>query len=191
MTLSRKIQAVSSIKALSALYAAGQLTPKQCIEATLQRIDAVDRPEVWIYRVAADALYARAAELAALWADAGAAIFERMPLFGVPFAVKDNIDVAGIPTTAGCPEFAYTPAESAFAVQRLLDAGAILIGKTNLDQFATGRAFALWRRAPGRVSGACLGWLEFRFGSGRRSGLRGVFARHGYGRVGPRSGGLQ
>jgi allophanate hydrolase len=138
MTLSRKIQAVSSIKALSALYAAGQLTPKQCIEATLRRIDAVDRPEVWIYRVAADALYARAAELAALWADAGAAIFERMPLFGVPFAVKDNIDVAGIPTTAGCPEFAYTPAESAFAVQRLLDAGAILIGKTNLDQFATG-----------------------------------------------------
>ena len=61
-----------------------------------------------------------------------------MPLFGVPFAVKDNIDVAGLPTTAACEPFAYTPDASAFAVQRLLDAGAILIGKTNLDQFATG-----------------------------------------------------
>ncbi len=61
-----------------------------------------------------------------------------LPLFGVPFVVKDNIDVAGLPTTAGCPEFAYTPMVSAFAVARLEAAGAIVIGKTNLDQFATG-----------------------------------------------------
>ncbi len=61
-----------------------------------------------------------------------------MPLWGIPFAVKDNIDVAGMPTTAACPQFAYDAGETAFAVQRLLDAGAILIGKTNLDQFATG-----------------------------------------------------
>jgi allophanate hydrolase len=61
-----------------------------------------------------------------------------LPLFGVPFAVKDNIDVAGIPTTAACPAFAFTPAESAFVVQRLRDAGALMIGKTNMDQFATG-----------------------------------------------------
>jgi allophanate hydrolase len=61
-----------------------------------------------------------------------------MPLWGVPFAVKDNIDVAGVPTTAGCPAFAYTPQISAPVVERLFDAGAILIGKTNLDQFATG-----------------------------------------------------
>ncbi len=61
-----------------------------------------------------------------------------MPLFGVPFAVKDNIDVAGMPTTAACPAFAHTPKRSAVAVQRLLDAGAIVLGKTNLDQFATG-----------------------------------------------------
>lgn len=60
------------------------------------------------------------------------------PLWGIPFVVKDNIDVAGIPTTAACPEFAYTPTETAFAVQKLLEAGALLIGKTNLDQFATG-----------------------------------------------------
>ena len=60
------------------------------------------------------------------------------PLFGVPFVVKDNIDVEGLPTTAACPAFAYVPLKSAHAVQRLVDAGAILIGKTNLDQFATG-----------------------------------------------------
>src|SRR5258708_16158483 len=59
-------------------------------------------------------------------------------LFGVPFAVKDNIDVSGLPTTAACPTFAYTPERSAFVVERLERAGAIVIGKTNLDQFATG-----------------------------------------------------
>jgi allophanate hydrolase len=61
-----------------------------------------------------------------------------LPLYGVPFAVKDNIDVAGLPTTAACPAFAYTPEQHATVVQRLLDAGAVLVGKTNLDQFATG-----------------------------------------------------
>ena len=60
------------------------------------------------------------------------------PLGGVPFAVKDNFDVAGMQTTAGCPSFAYVPERTATVVQRLLDAGAILIGKTNMDQFATG-----------------------------------------------------
>ncbi len=61
-----------------------------------------------------------------------------MPLWGVPFAVKDNIDVAGMPTTAACPAYAYAPARSAAVVERLVAAGAILVGKTNLDQFATG-----------------------------------------------------
>lgn len=61
-----------------------------------------------------------------------------LPLYGVPFAIKDNIDVEGIPTTAGCPEFSYQPAESAFVVQQLVEAGAVPIGKTNMDQFATG-----------------------------------------------------
>ena len=63
---------------------------------------------------------------------------EGKPLFGVPFAVKDNIDVAGLPTTAACPAFAYRPERSAFVVERLERAGAIVVGKTNLDQFATG-----------------------------------------------------
>ena len=71
-------------------------------------------------------------------ARSAAGSIRRKPLYGVPFAVKDNIDVAGLPTTAGCPEYAYTPTASAPAVDRLIDAGAILIGKTNLDQFATG-----------------------------------------------------
>ena len=63
---------------------------------------------------------------------------EGKPLYGVPFVVKDNIDVAGLPTTAACPAFAYHPAKSAFVVEKLERAGAIVIGKTNLDQFATG-----------------------------------------------------
>ena len=63
------------------------------------------------------------------------------PLYGVPFAIKDNIDLAGHPTTAGCPDYACTPDASATVVARLEDAGAIRIGKTNLDQFATGLAF--------------------------------------------------
>jgi allophanate hydrolase len=70
--------------------------------------------------------------------DARRAAGEALPLAGVPFAVKDNLDVAGLPTTAGCPAFAYRPSVTAPAVQRLIDAGAVLIGKTNLDQFATG-----------------------------------------------------
>ncbi|MGA7780567.1 MAG: allophanate hydrolase [Paraburkholderia sp.] len=134
----RPVASVASIGALSARYAERTLTPMQCIEQTLQRIDASGRPEAWIYRVPAEALYKRATQLEALRAELGEAVLARMPLFGIPFAIKDNIDAAGIPTTAACPEFAYTPTESAFAVQRLLDAGAILIGKTNLDQFATG-----------------------------------------------------
>lgn len=60
------------------------------------------------------------------------------PLYGIPFAIKDNIDLENIPTTAGCPQYSYTPKESAFAVEELIQAGAIPIGKTNLDQFATG-----------------------------------------------------
>ena len=60
------------------------------------------------------------------------------PLWGIPFAIKDNIDLAGVPTTAGCAEYAYTPAEHSGVVERLIAAGAIPVGKTNLDQFATG-----------------------------------------------------
>lgn len=70
--------------------------------------------------------------------DALRAMDPSAPLYGIPFAIKDNIDLAAVPTTAACPEYAYTPGRSAFAVQCLIDAGAVPIGKTNLDQFATG-----------------------------------------------------
>src|SRR5688500_4313017 len=86
-----------------------------------------------------------------------------LPLAGVPFAVKDNIDVAGLPTTAGCPAYSYVPTESATVVQRLLDAGAILIGKTNLDQFATGLVGV---RSP---YGACSSVFDDRYISGGSS----------------------
>ncbi len=86
-----------------------------------------------------------------------------LPLAGVPFAVKDNFDVAGMPTTAGCPSFAYVPERTAPVVQRLLDAGAILIGKTNMDQFATG---LVGTRSP---YGACSSVYDSRYISGGSS----------------------
>ena len=93
----------------------------------------------WISRFDDAQLLQHAARCDALLRERGAALLDEMPLFGVPFAVKDNIDVAGLPTTAACPGFAPAPAAaSAPLVQRLVDAGAIAIGKTNLDQFATG-----------------------------------------------------
>ncbi|HKB56439.1 MAG TPA: amidase family protein, partial [Lacunisphaera sp.] len=96
------------------------------LNAMLARIEARGADPVWISRRAR-------AEItnAAATAPAG-------PLRGVGFAIKDNIDLAGLPTTAGCPEYAYQPATSAPVVQRLIAAGAIPLGKTNLDQFATG-----------------------------------------------------
>lgn len=117
---------------LLAGYRAGSFTPEDVVTELLARIDAYADPAVWIARVAADAVLERARDLQR---DPAA---RALPLYGVPFAVKDNIDVAGMPTTAGCPAFAYTPDRSAPVVERLLAAGAIVLGKTNLDQFATG-----------------------------------------------------
>ena len=88
---------------------------------------------IWISRFDPEALRSAAAAV-----DARVASGETLPLAGVPFAVKDNIDVAGLDTTAACPAFAYAPASSAEVVERLVAAGAIPVGKTNLDQFATG-----------------------------------------------------
>jgi allophanate hydrolase len=127
-----------SLTALQAQYRQGALKPSACIEQVLANIDAADRPEVWIARVPSVHLLEQARVLERLLQEQGAAVFERMPLFGVPFAVKDNIDVAGLPTSAACPEYAYEPGESAFVVARLQEAGALVVGKTNLDQFATG-----------------------------------------------------
>jgi allophanate hydrolase len=96
---------------------------------------------IWIYRATlsdlAEQLKILEERLAAAGGDVSL-VLGQMPLFGVPFAVKDNIDIAGVPTTAACAAFSYVPSTSATTVQRLIDSGAVWVGKTNLDQFATG-----------------------------------------------------
>lgn len=119
------------ITTLRSLYQSGELTPLGLVEVLLARMAGEDAHHIWISRLGVDALRAYARNLE------GRDIAS-LPLYGIPFAIKDNIDLAGLPTTAACPEFAYTPERSATVVQRLIDAGAIPIGKTNLDQFATG-----------------------------------------------------
>jgi allophanate hydrolase len=120
-----------NISHLHRLYRSGTLTPLELVQVLLDRMADGDAHTVWISCLDADALRGYAQALMKRKADA-------LPLYGIPFAIKDNIDLAGLPTTAGCPAYAYTPKESAPVVQRLVNAGAIPIGKTNLDQFATG-----------------------------------------------------
>ncbi|MEO1103653.1 MAG: amidase family protein, partial [Pseudomonadota bacterium] len=119
---------VFTLPALRTAYAAGA-RPRDIIDAVLDRIAAADDPGIFIHCDPSTAFAA---------ADALDPYDPARPLWGMPFAVKDNIDVAGMPTTAACPAFAYTPVEDAVVVARLRAAGAIPIGKTNLDQFATG-----------------------------------------------------
>jgi allophanate hydrolase len=109
----------------------GDATPVQEIERCYDLIAAHGDPALFIAQVPRAQAIAAARELERR-GPAG------LPLFGVPFAIKDNIDLAGVPTTAGCPAYAYTPDRSATVVERLIAAGAIPVGKTNLDQFATG-----------------------------------------------------
>ena len=125
-----------TISSLLADYRSGKRTPSTVVES-LQSGDDAAYACAWICRVGPDALGTRARQLEKLLREDPRAI-DRMPLYGVPFAVKDNIDVAGLPTTAACPAFSYVPGRSATAVEKLEAAGAILVGKTNLDQFATG-----------------------------------------------------
>jgi len=125
------------IASLRAAFLSGAITATQLVDRVLAQIAEWDDPAIWISRSTESSIRARARELDAQ-AAADPSSVERLPLFGIPFAVKDNIDVAGLPTTAGCPAFAYTPSETAPVVARLLAAGAVLFGKTNLDQFATG-----------------------------------------------------
>ncbi len=114
-----------------AAYAGGTLTPTGLVDEICRRLDAHGDPAVWIGRLSHAELMAQARRVESR--DPAT-----QPLYGVPFAIKDNLDLAETPTTAACPEFAFTPAASAPVVQRLLEAGAIPLGKTNLDQFATG-----------------------------------------------------
>ena len=117
----------------------GGATLRDVLEPLRRRLQAAAGDGVYVHVVGADALAARIAALEAAAAHLTVeACRQAMPLFGVPFAVKDNIDVAGMPTTAACPDFAHAAERDACAVARLLEAGAVCVGKTNLDQFATG-----------------------------------------------------
>jgi len=121
-----------TIGALRRAYISGKVTPKSVLAKLTSRFSDPDQKAVWISTISPDALAARCAKLEA---DPAA---KNLPLYGIPFSVKDNIDVAGFETTAACPDFAYTPRTSAVIVAKAEAAGAICIGKTNLDQFATG-----------------------------------------------------
>jgi allophanate hydrolase len=120
-----------TVAEIVAAHRAGTVTPAQTVARSYQRIRDHGDPAIFIsLREQKEAL----AEAEALARKDAA----QLPLYGVPVAVKDNIDALGMPTTAACPAFSYLPAHDATAVARLREAGAIIIGKTNLDQFATG-----------------------------------------------------
>ena len=120
-----------TVAAILEAHRGGAATPAETVAACYARIRAHDDPAVFIaLREEADAV----ADAKAVAAEGGS----QRPLYGVPVAIKDNIDVEGMPTTAACPAYAYTAAADATCVARLRRAGAIVIGKTNLDQFATG-----------------------------------------------------
>ncbi len=120
-----------TIACLQAQYRAGSLTPIDLVRQLDAEIGDANSHNIWIRRLTLDEMLVYAKNLEGK----GPA---QLPLYGIPFAIKDNIDLAGMPTTAGCPDFAFMPKKSAIVVQKLIDAGAIPIGKTNLDQFATG-----------------------------------------------------
>lgn len=143
--------------ALRALYRSGQAQPSDVVTMLYDRICSTPLAPVWISLVRRETALARAR---ALERDPLAAA---RPLYGIPFAIKDNIDLAEVPTTAGCPGFSYSPSRNATVVEALLDAGAIPIGKNNLDQFATG---LVGTRSP---YGACSSVFDDRYISGGSS----------------------
>ena len=144
------------ISELLAGYRAGRFSPVEIIELLLSAQRTRPERYEWVALLPEATVRQRAQALAALKADS-------LPLFGIPFAIKDNIDLAGVPTTAGCTGYAYTPDRSATVVERLIAAGAIAIGKTALDQFATGLTGT---RSP---RGACRNSFDARFISGGSS----------------------
>lgn len=118
------------ISSLLNAYRNHELSPRAVIDESLRRIENAPS-SIWISRESSEQLDAYLKRL-----DAHSPA--DLPLYGIPFAVKDNIDLEGLPTTAACPDFSYRPKRSAFIVERLVELGAIPLGKTNMDQFATG-----------------------------------------------------
>ena len=141
-----------AIAPLLRAYRNGSLTPRKVLTELLQRSAAAPR-EIWIARIRDDQLETYLKRLENISPT-------ELPLYGIPFAVKDNIDLAGLPTTAACPAYQYQPERSARVVELLIEAGAVPLGKTNMDQFATGLVGVRSpygavpnRLAPGYVSG--------------------------------------
>src|SRR5450432_2203045 len=124
---------ISPICTLLEAYRAARCTVADVLDQILERADKTSQNNVWITRLSRRELQVYADRLSEFRSG-------DLPLYGVPFVIKDNIDLAGVPTSAGCPAYTYMPARSALVVQRLIDAGAIPLGKTNLDQFANGLA---------------------------------------------------
>ena len=122
---------MQTLTELLASYRGGRTNLRRQIAEVMETARSGDDRNIWITLLTDAQLepYLQRLEAADPW---------ELPLYGVPFAMKDNIDLAGIPTTAGCPDYTYTPEVSAFVVQQLIEAGAVPVGKTNLDQFATG-----------------------------------------------------
>jgi allophanate hydrolase len=159
---------------LCAAYCAHRYKPADVIRALYADMGEGQGGEIWIHLRPLEAVLAEAEALAA----SGNAT---LPLFGIPFAVKDNIEVAGMPCTVGCPAYQYTPEKNATVVQRLLAAGALLIGKTNLDQFATGLvgtrspygavrnpfnpAYISGGSSSGSAASVARGWVAFSLGT--------------------------
>ena len=145
-----------TISGLRELYREGRLQPIEIIAEALRRARRPAHPSVWITLLTS--------EQVRVYVDAlDSERFDELPLFGIPFAIKDNIDLSGVPTTCACPAFAYLPESSAYVVERLIKAGAVPIGKTNLDQFATG---LVGTRSP---YGACHSVFDERYVSGGSS----------------------
>ncbi len=145
------------LASLRSLYQSRTAKPTDVISAAYDRIGTGPLGPIWISLVPRKYAMAQARELE------NDPLAAARPLYGVPFAVKDNFDLAGLATTAGCPAYAYQPGQNASVVQALIDAGAIPVGKTNMDQFATG---LVGTRTP---HGACSSVFDPRYISGGSS----------------------
>jgi allophanate hydrolase len=120
-----------SIKGLQNSFSSNTLTPAGLMQGIREQATTLSEHNIWIHLLTIE-------EQAPYLEGLKHKDPQSSPLWGIPFAIKDNIDLANIPTTAGCEAFAYTPGKNSYVVQQLIDAGAIPVGKTNLDQFATG-----------------------------------------------------
>ncbi len=120
-----------TLRGLRDHYLRGDFTPAELVAHLQQKAAGFGHKNIWISQLSSEQLAPWLARLADV-------SIEDLPLFGIPFAIKDNIDLAGVATTAACAEFAYVPSHSATVVEQLLAAGCIPLGKTNMDQFATG-----------------------------------------------------